>query len=424
VSVASRPLPADALDYKDLYARWERSQWSATAIDFSVDKRHWQERFSPFERKAALWLYGLFFWGEDAVADGLSPYIEAAPTQEQKYFLATQQVDEARHAVLFTRFMHEVAGIGDGTPKGGLEAIKPGLTWGFRKVFGRLELMKRELRRDPSRQRLAAAIALYHIVIEATMAQSGQHFITSYLSQRDLLPGFRGGMENVAADEQRHIGFGVKLLADLCRDDEPSRVAVADLLREVLPWTASVIVPPGWDTRYVECFGFTLEQLGLYGMESLVTKLRSAGLPIDDLPGPPVLPVQGTLEERVDRSLRLLRAGFIGEKLGPASRDPADVELFFETVASSVDPSAAPSPGTIRFDFTDFDAWQLRLENGSTRALPANGDRATARFTLSFDDWVDMSAGRTDPVRLAMRGRFRPGGNLLWLFRARRAFPR
>ena len=92
----------------DLYARWERGNWSATEIDFSEDARQWREEFTEFERKAALWNYALFFWGEDAVADDLSPYIDAAPREEQKYFLATQQVDEARHAVFFKRFMHEV----------------------------------------------------------------------------------------------------------------------------------------------------------------------------------------------------------------------------------------------------------------------------------------------------------------------------
>ena len=90
-------------------------QLGATEIDFSEDARQWHEEFTDFERKAALWNYALFFWGEDAVADSLSPYIDAAPLEEQKYFLATQQVDEARHAVFFKRFMHEVGGIGDGT---------------------------------------------------------------------------------------------------------------------------------------------------------------------------------------------------------------------------------------------------------------------------------------------------------------------
>ena len=130
--------PLDNISYQDLYARWERGNWRATEIDFSVDREQWQSQFSDLEREAALWNYSLFFWGEDAVADGLSPYIDAAPLEEQKYFLATQQVDEARHAVFFKRFMEEVVGIG-GTTGEALDAIKPQLTWGFMKVFDRLE---------------------------------------------------------------------------------------------------------------------------------------------------------------------------------------------------------------------------------------------------------------------------------------------
>ena len=212
-------LPADAISYEDLYARWERGNWKATELDFTEDARQWREEFSDFERQAALWNYALFFWGEDAVADNLSPYIDAAPREEQKYFLATQQVDEARHAVFFKRFMHEVAGIGDGSMASGLNAIKPQLSPGFRKIFERLDRMADELRADHSPAKLAAAVTLYHIVVEGTLAQPGQHLICSYLEERDKLPAFREGMQNIQVDEQRHIGFGVKLLADLRRED-------------------------------------------------------------------------------------------------------------------------------------------------------------------------------------------------------------
>ena len=54
----------------------------------------------------------MFFYGEDRVADTLAPYITAAPTEEQSYFLATQQVDEVRHSVFFHRFFKEVIGVG------------------------------------------------------------------------------------------------------------------------------------------------------------------------------------------------------------------------------------------------------------------------------------------------------------------------
>src|SRR5918994_1509962 len=160
-------IAADQISYEDLYQRWERGNWSASEIDFTEDRRQWN--------------YSLFFWGEDSVADNLSPFIDAAPREEQKYFLATQQADEARHAVFFKRFMHEVAGLGDGSVGAGLRAIEPQLTYGFRKTFELLARHTDELRRDRSRAKLAQCVTLYHVIVEATLAQPGQHFIEDYL---------------------------------------------------------------------------------------------------------------------------------------------------------------------------------------------------------------------------------------------------
>src|SRR5215212_6687451 len=116
---------ADLISYEDLYTRWEQGNWSAMGLDFTEDARQWREELTDFERKAALWNYALFFWGEDAVADNLSPFIDAAPLEEQKYFLTTQQVDEARHAVFFNRFMKDVVGVGGDTVAAGLNDIQP-----------------------------------------------------------------------------------------------------------------------------------------------------------------------------------------------------------------------------------------------------------------------------------------------------------
>jgi len=413
------------IDYTDLYARWERGNWRATEIDFSEDSRQWNTDFSELERRAALWNYAMFFWGEDAVADGLSPYIDAAPREEQKYFLATQQVDEARHAVFFSRFMHEVCGIGGDDTSSRLEAIRPELSWGYRKVFGRLETMCDELRADPSVPQLAAGVTLYHVIIEATLAQPGQHFITSYLSESDRLPGFRAGMEKVAADEQRHIGFGVKLLSELVEMDSDARYAVADLLREVIPWTGAVLVPPGWDERYLECFGMTLEDLGADAVASLETKMRSAGLPVEELPGPPVFPMPGAPRDRAVRGKKLLKAGYLGEKTGPPSTDPHDMKTLFESVAAGLDSSRAPNGGgVIQWEFADAEPWHVVVANGSTRQERGRVEEPTVTFEARFEDFVDTFAGRRDPRRLLATRRMRLRGNLLWLWRARDMFPR
>src|ERR687891_427843 len=120
----------EAISYEDLYRRWEHGNWSAYDLDFSGDRKGW-ESLSEIQKKSALWIYSMFFYGEDSVADNLSPYIDAAPKEEQKYFLATQQVDEARHAVFFSRFFNEVIGAGD-TIASGLAYTQPQLNWSYR----------------------------------------------------------------------------------------------------------------------------------------------------------------------------------------------------------------------------------------------------------------------------------------------------
>src|SRR3954463_5284566 len=334
--------PGAQVSYEDLYERWEKGNWRATEIDFSEDRRQWHEVFTEPERRAALWTYAMFFHGEDSVTDNLSPYIDAAPREEHKYFLATQQVDEARHAVFFGRFMKEVVHRGE-TVGGSLAATQPELTWGFKRTFEKLDEVADRLRKDKSRPNLAASICMYHLIVEATLAQPGQHFIEGYLTDRGILSGFRAGMENVSRDEQRHIGFGVKMISDLVKEDPDCRDAIADLLREVLPMSVGVFVPPNWDMRYIECFGSTMLDVYEQGMSSLEQKLRSAGVPFESLPGAPVVPLDMQPRERAERAIKLVRAGIFGEKTGPPQRDPETVGLLFDFISRVVDGDAAPN---------------------------------------------------------------------------------
>jgi len=421
-------LPTDAISYEDLYARWERGNWSATELDFTEDARQWREDFTDFERTAALWNYCLFFWGEDAVADNLSPYIDAAPREEQKYFLTTQQVDEARHAVFFKRFMHEVCDIGDGSMSSGLQAVKPQLTSGFRKIFDRLDRMADELRADHSPAKLAAAVTLYHIVVEAALAQPGQHFICGYLEKRDQLPAFRAGMANIAADEQRHIGFGVKLLSDLNRED-PVGVpkAVAAILRDVTRYTAQVLMPPGWDERYITVFGATYDEVGVEGLTSMTTKLRSAGLAIETLPGPALLPPGLSPLEISQRGRALAKAGVIGVRERPTARDPETVALLFDTIGRQVNPNhGLKRPTTFQWDFTDPDvpAWHLTVNNGSSTVQQGEAPSPDLRLRVAYQDWADIVGERLDPLRAVATGRLRPRGNPLALAKLGKVFPR
>jgi hypothetical protein len=414
---------AAQISYQDLYERWERGHWRATEIDFSVDREQWHGELSDLERRAALWNYAMFFHGEDAVADDLSPFIDAAPREEQKYFLATQQVDEVRHAVFFNRFMHEVAGHGDGSIASALAATEPELTWGFRKTFALLDHVTGELRRDHSPTALARAVTMYHLIVEATLAQPGQHFISDYLDRRGILPGFRAGMRQVALDEQRHIAFGVRLLHDLAQADPAVAGAVADLIRTAVPYSIAVFVPPGWDRSYTEVFGFTLEEIFAEGARSFESKLRAAGLALEDLPGPQAFPVEMVPEARAERGLAMLRAGFVGPANGPPPRDPAAMAILFDSMRRAVDQRTAPAgPFVVQWEFEDAEPWHLRVDNGATGAAPGRAEHVDVELQCRFEDWVDVVAGRLDARRALATRRLRPHGSPRALWAARGLF--
>ena len=265
--------------------------------------------------------------------------------------------------------------------------------------------MADELRRDRSPAKLSAAVTLYHMVIEATLAQPGQHFITSYLEKRDLMPAFREGMTQIARDEQRHIAFGVKLLADVASRDERCRRAVADTLREVTPWGAAVLQPPGWDRNYTEVFGFSIEDIGEEGVMSLQTKLRSAGMPIEDLPGPPVVPPDVTPREIATRGPLLVQAGLLGERQPAPPKDGATIELVMDAVRRRLPATNGTTPdGPVRL--LRRRAVGAAAERRPIRAWSA-ATRAKADVTLrtSWDDWLDVAGGRVNPGHAVMRGR-------------------
>ena len=360
---------AEQISYEDLYQRWEQSNWKATEIDLSADREGWTS-LTEMQRRSALWTYSMFFYGEDSVTDNLSPYIEAAPKEEQKYFLATQQVDEARHAVFFHRFFKEVIGAGDSIAST-LAYTEAQLGWGYRNVFERLDRMADDLRKDHSLPNFARAIALYHMVVEATLAQPGQHYIEDFFVTQGSLPGFSEGMANVSRDEQRHIGFGVKVLAECFAESEECKAAVAELLREVMPYSLAVFVPPNWDLEYTRCYGFEMEDIFAFGLRSVRTKWRATGYPLDEMPG--VFPVDPELDpmEVARRQIKLMRAGVMGEPNGRPRSDAEIQRLFFDIIARVANADAVNGdPMTIQWRFSDADPWHLRIDNGSTAAEP------------------------------------------------------
>jgi hypothetical protein len=245
--------------------------------------------------------------------------------------------------------------------------------------------------------------------------------IERYLEELDLLPGFREGMRNVAHDEQRHIAFGVKLLADLYSED-PERIgdAIVGTLREVLPWTAAVAKPPGWDMTYMTAFGFDYDDLGEEGARSLEQKLRSVGLPLDTLPGFPMdmsLPPR----ERARHGRVMLEGNFIGPER-PVARDDETLSVVFDAIARSADPRAVPAGTTVQWDFADAEPWHVVFDNGTTRAERGSASKPDVTLRMTLDDFGDVIAERADARRLVLRRRMRVRGNPRLLLKLPRVF--
>jgi len=406
----SRP---ESISYEKLYRRWEENPWSATAIDFSVDKEHWRTKLDDTQREAALWNYALFLVGEEAVARTLTPVLDAAPDYPQQIFLTTQIVDEARHHVFFDRFMREVAGQGRDT-KSTLESMERHLTWGFKQVFGELDRVTDALRRKPKdRPLLAQSIALYHVIVEGVLAIPGQHFIQRYVEKFDILPGFAEGITNVSRDESRHVAFGIKLLGDLIRDSRECRDAALEMWEKATPWTVGVFVPPNRDRSYAESFGFTLEEIFAFGLRSYETKLKRLGVDPSEIRMLAVQDLTQTYEERARRAWVLIDDGVIGNDSIEPTLSPESFEILFEGMAKTLDLELARSlGGPIEWDFTDGESWHIVVTNEHAEAKPGKAGEPGLRLEASSADWAKIAVGRVDPRWALLKRRLKVHGSL------------
>jgi 1,2-phenylacetyl-CoA epoxidase catalytic subunit len=400
------------IDLTRLYRLWEAGNWSAYAIDLTADAHDWQERLTPIQRRAARWNYALFLHGEEAVTRTLAPFAIAAPTHEQRLFLSTQIVDEARHHVFFSRFMREVAGDGHDLATT-LEAARPDLTRGFRQVFGELDRLTDKLRRHPRDRALyAQCIALYHLIVEGTLAHPGQHFIRAYLSAQSLLPGFSAGMAHIARDESRHMAFGLQVLKELIASSARIRHAVVDLLERLLPLTLTVFAPPHLDQDYVRAFGFEMRDIYSFGLRSLEAKLQRIGIAPGELVALVQLGTDEPPEEQARRALVLLHAGILGDAVPLHVSDEA-LALIFDGLARVVTmrgPGALP--GAIQWSFTDAEPWRIQPEQDRIVARPGAAAAPLLIFRTSVEDWARIAGHKMDARWAVLSRRLKIEGDL------------
>ena len=265
--------------YMDLYRRWESQQWAVGDLDFSLDRQDWLES-DELDLKATLWSHRLFFNGEERVTSTLAPFVWAAPTPEIEIFLSTQMVDEARHTVFFQRWWNDVVGTGARSLGELLTEIRPEANEGYNTLFyERLPSTAQRLASNPKDfDAFVEGVTLYHIVIEATIALTGQRFELEAMREQSLTDrGFYRGFTAIARDESRHVNFGIKVLQEAVRED-PQRYAplIQKTLVECLPLISGTLDPP--DPRYITEYGHTESEILTYAFESLNKRLRAIGI--------------------------------------------------------------------------------------------------------------------------------------------------
>jgi ribonucleoside-diphosphate reductase beta chain len=197
-----------------------RLQWDAYAIDLAPDARAWPELAD--ERLTRL-LTG-FCVAEDAVAEQLAPFRDAANDSMVMWVLFLQRRDEQRHALLFDRIAAEVLGLPGATPAERRAAARAHVPAAVLELFEvRLPALAAEL--AAGRAGLGEGVGLYHMVLEGVVFDAGQHALLDDLAD-GALPGVREGVQRVERDERWHIGFGLRCLIEA----QPSREVLDEVL--------------------------------------------------------------------------------------------------------------------------------------------------------------------------------------------------
>ncbi len=290
--------------------------------------------------------------------------------------------------------------------------------------------MAEELRKDRSLPKYAQAITLYHLIVEGSLAQPGQHFIEDFFASEETMPGFSSGMANVSRDEQRHIGFGVKVLSELLGEGNPgweeNRAAVVELLRETLPYGPAVFSPPNLDRSYTECYGFSAR-----GHLRLRPQTDPPALADDRLPdrgdAPRRLPLRpGDVRGRGRRAPGEADDGrhHSAPPDGPQPESSPELQrLYFDVISRVADPKAANgSPLVYQWRFSDADPWHLTIDNGSTRAEPGEVANPNLVIESTWADWVASGKPDANQLKILLQRRIRPRGNLRELARMRKVF--
>ena len=267
---------------QQLYELWERQQWQSQTIDFAQDREDWAS-MSNEDREQTIYGLSGFYLGEERVTTQFSGLVMAYADEQEESFLTTQQVDEARHMQFFDRFYREVIGYDETEIGARLSRAREEVTDAFDVLFDQhlVDAERRLIENPKDLEAKVDFVTTYHMVIEGTLALTGQKFIADNFERLGILPGFVEGFANISRDEHRHVAYGTWFLQQTAGKDKNLAKRVQAKLQELIPVAAGVLVPPGVDPGEPwELFGYSSEEVNEYAFKSLSRRLKAIGVPL------------------------------------------------------------------------------------------------------------------------------------------------
>jgi ribonucleoside-diphosphate reductase beta chain len=271
-------------DPQTLYRRWEDSQWSPFAIDLTVDASQW-EGMSGDDRELIFFVLSSLMVAEERITTKFSGLVGAHGTEEEATFLATQQVDEARHMQFYARFQDEVIAE-PAAIAAHVGRARRQVSDAFRHIFDE-ELVRAHQALTKAPGDLPAKVrfvTLYHLILEGTLGLTSFKFTSDYLVSEGLLPGFTEGYSRIHHDETRHIGYGVWFLRETVSGRPEMADVVRETLRVLLPSVAASLAPPETGSnRDFSGIGATAEAIRDFALGALTRRLDIIGVPLSTL---------------------------------------------------------------------------------------------------------------------------------------------
>ncbi len=265
-------------DPQTLYRHWEDAQWSPFAIDLDPDREQWGS-MSGEDRGLVHWALASLMVAEERITTKFSGLVGAHGSEEEATFLATQQVDEARHMQFYARFQDEVVA-DPGAIAEHVKRAREELSPAFAKLFDEALVAAHErLAANPGdTEAKVEFVTIYHLVIEATLGLTAFNFITAYLEREGLLPGFVEGYSKIHHDEQRHIGYGTWFLRSAVEADPTQAETIQGVLTRLLPTVAESLTPPNRDGADWDALGASGEEIRAFAMTGLSRRLKIIGV--------------------------------------------------------------------------------------------------------------------------------------------------